>query len=272
MKISSVPNLTRLELLHWLLRVEKYEMKLSKDKVPLTPADCSERPEKTSGAPFTPADCSERPEKTSGVYTIYPSGAAVQVYCDQTTDGGGWTVFLRRQKQEPQLNFSRTFKEYEGGFGSPSGEYWLGLRNLHFLTSQKQYELRVLVARGTESASSHYKKFQVGAGDSYKLHVEGYDKERSTAGDSFTYHSGRQFSAIDRDRDMAEGGSCSEWSGGGGWWYDYCFITNPTGLFGGDKPAHEDSDLYLEWRYWQGYYAYLSELTFMIRPKTLELG
>ncbi|XP_018026920.1 tenascin-like, partial [Hyalella azteca] len=71
-------------------------------------------------APFTPADCSEQPEKTSGVYTIYPSGAAVQVYCDQTTDGGGWTVFLRRQKQEPQLNFSRTFKEYEEGFGSPT--------------------------------------------------------------------------------------------------------------------------------------------------------
>jgi hypothetical protein len=66
------------------------------------------------------------------VYTIYPSGTAVQVYCDQTTDGGGWTVFLRRHKQEPQLNFSRTFKEYEEGFGCPSGEYWLGNTGLTF--------------------------------------------------------------------------------------------------------------------------------------------
>ncbi|XP_018011592.1 fibrinogen C domain-containing protein 1-like [Hyalella azteca] len=109
--------------------------------------------------PLIPADCSERPEKTSGVYTIYPSGAAVQVYCDQTTDGGGWTVFLRRQKQEPQLNFSRTFKEYEEGFGSPTGEYWLGLRNLHLLTSRK-LELKAVIVRGAESTSSHYLYFE----------------------------------------------------------------------------------------------------------------
>ncbi|XP_018018154.1 microfibril-associated glycoprotein 4 [Hyalella azteca] len=86
--------------------------------------------------PLTPTDCSERPEKASGVYIIYPSGVdtiyptAVQVYCDQTTDGGGWTVFLRRQKQEPQLNFSRTLG-------------MLGTQGMLGVEGGKNYTLRV---------------------------------------------------------------------------------------------------------------------------------
>ncbi|KAA0202462.1 hypothetical protein HAZT_HAZT009242 [Hyalella azteca] len=221
---------------------------------------------------FTPADCLERPEKTSGVYTIYPSSAAVQVYCDQTTDGGGWTVFLRRQKQEPQLNFSRTFKEYEEGFGSPTGEHWLGLENLHHLTTRKTMEMRAAIIRGYSpvNTSSRYRDFRVDGGDEYTLRVGSYDDKRSSASDALTYHNGMQFSTIDRDRDRNDK-KCSGLYGGGGWWYNSCYRVHPTGLYARNRPANEmwsesSTSQFVAWGIFMR--GHISQLTLMIRPRS----
>ena len=62
-------------------------------------------------------------------------------YCDVVSDGGGWLVVQRRK--DGSVDFNRPWLEYEEGFGNLDGEFWYGLRLLHYLTSQGQWQLRV---------------------------------------------------------------------------------------------------------------------------------
>ena len=70
------------------------------------------------------------------------------VYCDTVTAGGGWLVIQRRI--DGSVDFNRYWSEYEEGFGNlpvddedTTGEFWIGLRSLHCLTSQGHWELPV---------------------------------------------------------------------------------------------------------------------------------
>ena len=76
-------------------------------------------------------------QRISGVYTIYPDGKLpFDVYCDQTTAGGGWTVIQKRLKVSD--DFNRTWDDYKHGFGNfLVGEYWLGLEKIRRLTENK---------------------------------------------------------------------------------------------------------------------------------------
>ena len=80
----------------------------------------------------------------SGVYTINPDGSsagAFDVYCDQKTSGGGWTVFQKRL--DGSVDFYRGWNDYKKGFGNLNGEFWLGLVKINRLTSSDRYKLRV---------------------------------------------------------------------------------------------------------------------------------
>ena len=151
----------------------------------------------------------------------------LQVYCDQVSDGGGWTVFQRRQ--DGSVDFYRTWAEFKKGFGDLDGEFWLGNDNLHKLLSLKdRYELRIdMMDHDKNKAYAKYGKFVVGSeSQKYLLMVEDYS---GTAGDSLEYHNGYKFSTKDNDNDSSSG-SCSL-SYKGAWWYYKCYDSSLNGVY-----------------------------------------
>ena len=80
----------------------------------------------------------------SGVYSIDPDGKdSMNVSCDMTTDGGGWTVMQRRV--DSFTNFYLDWASYKQGFGTLTGYVWLGNDNIHRLIASGNTVLRVEV-------------------------------------------------------------------------------------------------------------------------------
>uniref|UniRef100_A0A672Z569 Tenascin-like n=1 Tax=Sphaeramia orbicularis TaxID=375764 RepID=A0A672Z569_9TELE len=208
-----------------------------------------------------PRDCSQallNGDSTSGLYTIYLGGdenQPVQVYCDMSTDGGGWIVFLRRQSGK--LEFFRNWKNYTAGFGDMNDEFWLGLSNLHKITSGGQYELRVDLRDKGETAYAQYDKFSVSEPRTrYKVHVGGYS---GTAGDSMTYHHGRPFSTYDHDNDIAVTNCALSYKGA--FWYKNCHRVNLMGRYGDN--SHSKG---VNWFHWKGHEHSIEFAEMKIRP------
>ncbi|KAL7371593.1 hypothetical protein ABVT39_001781 [Epinephelus coioides] len=215
-----------------------------------------------------PVDCGDiynnDNTKPSGVYTIYPIGAtsAVQVYCDMDSLDGRWTVFQRRM--DGSVNFYRPWDHYKMGFGVAAGEYWLGLENLFHLTLRKKYELLVdMEDFGGNKVFARYSSFSVDPESyGYMLHVSGFTD--GGAGDSLSYHNGRQFSTFDRDQDTWGDGNCAKFHLGA-FWYGHCQLANPNGVYrwGADSTL---SRVGVEWHYWKGNDYSLKTISMKIRP------
>ena len=158
------------------------------------------------------------------------------VYCDTVTAGGGWLVIQRRI--DGSVDFNRYWSEYEEGFGNlpvddkdTTGEFWIGLRSLHCLTSQGQWELRIdyMLSNKTKGYFS-YHQFRVGpASDDYRLSISGFSGNTSDPITGVQSINGMKFTTRDRDNDKWSNYNCAVHESGGkpgGWWYKDCSHMN----------------------------------------------
>ncbi|XP_060102401.1 fibrinogen-like protein 1 [Heteronotia binoei] len=211
----------------------------------------------------------------SGSYKINPlrSPSGFLAYCDMS-GGGGWTVFQRRS--DGSQNFDRGWAEYEQGFGdftSPEGEYWLGNKNLHYLTSQGNYTLKIDMSDFMgEQRFAQYENFRIG--DEQSSYTMTCGQYSGTAGDSFTggfhpevkwwaNHQGMKFSTKDRDNDKYEK-NCAE-EDNAGWWFNRCHTANLNGLYY-NGPYSAATDNGIVWFTWHGWWYSLKSVTMKVRP------
>lgn len=119
---------------------------------------------------------------SDGLYTINPDGGKpIQVLCDMTTGGGGWTVFQRRF--DGSVDFFLVWEQYKHGFGDLNGEFWFGNDNLCRLTAAYDVKLRVDLQDFEDNKFyAEYGTFKVSdEADRYRLLISGYN---GSAGDS----------------------------------------------------------------------------------------
>eukprot|EP00057_Strongylocentrotus_purpuratus_P021082 XP_011675556.1 PREDICTED: ficolin-2-like [Strongylocentrotus purpuratus] len=211
----------------------------------------------TTDVPSLPCDCAEIQtgglSLLSGVYSIYPDGVVddpLLVYCDMETDGGRWTV---------------NWSEYKSGFGNVSSEHWLGNDNIHRLSRNKTYELRIdLEDFDGKTRYATYSNFSIAdEASKYTLALGNYFGD---AGDSMSYHAGGLFSTRDRDHDRSLYGNCASPSKGG-WWYEECGYANLNGLYLNDPTTIEQqSGKGVVWGHWLGVRCSLKKTEMKLRP------
>ncbi|CAH3159748.1 unnamed protein product, partial [Porites lobata] len=198
--------------------------------------------------------------KINGVYKINPDGLGeFEVYCDQKTAGGGWTVFQKRQ--DGSVDFYRPWDDYKRGFGNLNGEFWLGLDKIHRLTVSGSYKLRVdLEDLHGSTAFAQYSSFAVTSERAkYQLSLGSYS---GTAGDSLAYHRGYPFTTKDHDNDSSGSTNCAV-TCKGAWWYNNCHYSNLNGLYLHGKV----NDQGISWYHWKKNYYSVKRSEMKIRPR-----
>lgn len=158
----------------------------------------------------------------NGLYLISPGdGEPIMAYCEN-----GWTTIQKRA--DGTVNFNRNWNDYSNGFGSASGEYWIGNRNLHSLTKDNctmlEINMKDIYGKYWQAIYSHFIVADYTMG--FKLTVSGYS---GNASDALDYQNNMEFSTVDNDRDISNTHCASNYEGG--WWFSHCQHANLNGRY-----------------------------------------
>lgn len=167
---------------------------------------------------LSPIDCTSFASGTGTLQIEVVGMAPFKVLCDSQTAGRGWITIQQRINGDE--DFQRDWATYRKGFGSFDGDFFLGLENIHRLTSTRRYELYIFMERFSGVTNyARYDNFRInGESDQYRLVSLGFFS--GNVANNLEKHLNRQFSTIDRDNDIWSG-NCAE-SYHGGWWYNAC--------------------------------------------------
>jgi len=181
----------------------------------------------------------------------------------------GW-IIIQQNLDNGHDDFLLPWHNYKFGFGSIDADWWLGLENMHLITSLQPYRLRVEVQERSTNLwySAEYWSFKIGdeLNDKYRLEVSGYSGDAGDAlqhvgdfmgdlGFGIYLHNGMMFSTYDQDNDNYANYDCASSAHyHGGWWFNGCYYACLTCNF--DNHG---------WRSLPGYFLVTSRM--MIKPQ-----
>ncbi|XP_073821279.1 angiopoietin-related protein 6-like [Musca autumnalis] len=180
--------------------------------------------------------------------------------------GQTWTYILRRS--DGSIHFNRNWQEYEMGFGDPAGDFFVGLKRLHALTSQgpPQELLIILESFKRHKRYAYYDRFRIGnASEKYAIVELG--SYQGDAGDAMRFHYGKAFSTFDRNNMEPKVRNCAQ-TFEGGWWYHgiECYRGNLNGVYRQEKKWKHSG---ISWSPWLGSNRSLKYAAMMIRPRIM---
>ena len=209
--------------------------------------------------PTISKDCVELKRRgfQDGVYFINGGGLNKEVYCDMTTDGGGWIVIQKRF--DGSVDFNRTWDDYKDGFGDLKGEHWLGNDFIHQYTNANPTEMKIIgVAFDGVQAQAKMDNFQL-SGEVSK-YTFNYDSCQGMWCAGWTVAKGMRFSTIDQDNDESDEDCAGFYSCG--WWFRKCFQYNLNGRY---SQTPKDVSLAGGIHWFRGHRESLKETTMLIR-------
>ena len=226
------------------------------------------RPKLTKLKPNIPKDCKELKTRgfKDGVYSIaLQENMAKKVFCDMTTDGGGWIVIQKRF--DGSVDFNRDWKSYKDGFGNANGEYWIGNEFIHQFTDSGSTEM-IAEARAFDGRRISVKLHNIRVGSEamkYNLQYDSCTALTDGPNGCFNWDNqrGSKFTTFDNDNDNDSSKNCAV-KYPGGWWFNICFKVFLNGRYSMTSNSISNSQ-HIHWSTFLGYDESLKETKMLLR-------